>query len=124
MRKPRSREGTGLVQGGTAKVADLELEHRPSGSRVRAPDRSARFPVRVERCMRRGGLELQGAQTPLWLLPGGKGRGTGPEADPPGWAERDVGSVGMGHVDASADGELLGFEPRQQWGRRPMVEAR
>ena len=33
----------------TAKVADLEYEHRPSGSRLCTLGRSVRFPVQVER---------------------------------------------------------------------------
>lgn len=42
-------------------MADLECEHGPSGSRVRALGRSARFPVQVERRdMGKSLLDLEG----------------------------------------------------------------
>lgn len=52
MRRPRSSKGKELVQGCTAKVARLELEHRQTGCGLDVPDHFAIFPVQVKRYKR------------------------------------------------------------------------
>lgn len=72
-------------------VSAAQLEEQPgagalqSDSRAHVPDHWAVFPPQVERNrLGKSSMDLESDQIPLWLLPGGTGRGAGPEAGPRG----------------------------------------